>query len=64
MSDSLSRHRITIYLDGHGTHWWARAYDDDTDEHVWSSEDASSATQALREVGEGIEQRVAERAAA
>lgn len=51
------RQRITVYLDGAGSRWIARAYDDDTEEHVWSSEGASSPTMALREVAEGIERR-------
>lgn len=39
-----------------GSGWTARAYEDVEDgRHLWSSEDATTLHQALREVAEGIE---------
>lgn len=52
-----THNRITIYLDGAGSRWIARAYDDDTEEYIWSSEGATSPKQALAEVAEGIARR-------
>lgn len=55
MALTVPKTKITVYLDGRGSSWIARAYNDDTEKHVWSSEGASSPTQALREVAEAIE---------
>lgn len=47
---------IVIYIAGYGQHWTARAYEDAEDgRHIWSSEDASSVTQALNEISEAVE---------
>ena len=51
------KHRYSVYLNGRPGNWVARCYDDNTDEHVWSSEAASSVGLALREIAEGIERR-------
>lgn len=43
---------------GEGSRGWiARCYYAESGEHVWSSEEASSAGQALREIGSGIERK-------
>lgn len=53
---SASRVKVTIYLDGRpGGTWVARAYDDENDRHIWSSEGATSPRQALEEVIPAIE---------
>lgn len=52
-------HRFSIYVNGTiGQTWTARAYDDETEQHVWSSEAASTLTQALGEIVAGIEEHM------
>ena len=43
--------KVTISLSGEGIDWTARAYHDETDQHIWSSENAPSISQALTEIG-------------
>lgn len=51
-----STRKLVIYASGDplSNAWTVRAYDDMTDEHLWSSESASSLEQGLREVAVGI----------
>ena len=37
--------------------WTARCYDQDTTEHIWSSENASTSGLALREIERAIRER-------
>lgn len=46
---------IVIHAGQRDGKWTVRAYDEETNEHLWSSEEASSLQQAMREVAEGIE---------
>lgn len=51
------RQQFVIYVGGVPGDWTARCYDDETSEHIWSSEGAISVTLALDEIKRALVER-------
>jgi isopentenyl phosphate kinase len=49
---------IIVYLGGGKGHWFAHAYDQEDNRHIWSAEDAPTVSQALSSVAEAVEEYV------